>query len=61
MQRAHAKQKKNKNITKMVQSAQEKNTRFYSFSGSFNPVSPERLRSWVFPASGIPLASSPKD
>jgi len=36
-------------------------TRFYSFSGSFNPVSPERLRSRVFPASGIPLASSPYD
>jgi len=39
-----------------------KNTHdFTVFGGSFNPVSPERLRSRVFPVSGIPLALSPND
>jgi len=39
-----------------------KNTHdFTVFWGSFNHISPERLRSRVLPASGVPLASSPND
>ena len=48
-------------ITEMCNALTKEYTRFSSFWGSFNPVSPERLRSRVFPASGISLASSPND
>jgi len=51
---AYAKQKYHNN----VQCAQERIHTILVF-GSFNPIFPERLRSRVFPASGIPLASSP--
>ena len=55
---AYAKQKYHKN----VQCAQERiRTILQFFWGSFNHVSPERLKSRVFPASGIPLASIPND
>ena len=54
---AYAKQK----YHKKVQCAQERIHTILQFLGSFNPVSPERLRSRVFPASGIPLASSPNE
>jgi len=50
-----------KNITEICNALKKEYTRFYSFGGSFNPVSPERLRSRVFPAPGNPLASSPND
>jgi len=48
-----------KNTTKMCNALKKEYTRFYSFWGSFNPVSAERFRSRVFAATGIPLASSP--
>jgi len=54
---AYAKQKYHKN----VQCTRERIHTILQFWGSSNPVSPERLRSRVFPASGIPLASSPND
>jgi len=50
-----------KNITEMCNALKKEFTRFYSFWGNFNPVSPERLRSRIFPAPGNPLASSPND
>ena len=37
-----------KNITEMCNALKNEYTRFYSFWGSFNPVSPERLKARVF-------------
>ena len=51
----------NQNFAKMCHPLKNEYTLFYSFCGSFDPVSSERLRSRVFPASDIPLASSLND